>query len=71
MANEIDQLMEEDPLELAKDEAKIAKVVAYHRNLRALREKGIKPAKADGPKVAFTLDQIGLGTPKPDVKRRV
>lgn len=72
MANEIDILMDLDPLELSS--VNIEQIISYHRANRAKSESGIKPSKESGPKVS--LDSV-LGSlvkkapPVAQVKRRV
>ena len=58
MANEIDELMSMDPLEMAAKD--IDAIIAYHRKNRANAEAGIKPKKEAGPKVSLTslMDKI-------------
>lgn len=59
MANELDELMSLDPLEMSSRD--IDAIIAYHRKARANAEAGIKPVKESGPKVSLTgsfLDRI-------------
>lgn len=65
MANEIDELMSLDPLEMAKGD-NLDKIIAYHRKNRANAEAGIKPVKEKGPKVSIaevTANLTGKITP--------
>lgn len=48
MPNEIDELMDLDPLSMTPTD--IDKIIAYHRQNRANAEAGIKPKKETGPK---------------------
>lgn len=74
MANEVDELMSLDPLEMtAKD---IDQIILYHRNNRANHEAGIKPKKEAGPKVSLdtvmaSLKPKSVVAPAQTVKRRV
>lgn len=67
--NDIDFLMSLDPLELSKQDTDI--IIAYHRNQRALREKGIKPKKDKGPSTTIDLTALGLKPAAPKINRRV
>lgn len=72
MPNEIDELMDLDPLEMTP--ANIDSIIAYHRKNRANAEAGIKPKKEAGPKQKIDLLALGLIKEKPPaepVKRRV
>lgn len=71
MANEIDILMDLDPLELAQVEGGIDGIVAIMRRHRALAEQGIKPKKEAGPKLKIDLVMLGLKAPEEEIKRRV
>lgn len=72
MANELDELMDLDPLELsAKD---LDSIIAYHRQKRADRADGIKPKRESGPKVGLgDLVKGMIKEPKVEVtvKRRI
>lgn len=72
MANEIDELMNLDPLSMtAKD---IDGIIAYHRRNRANAEAGIKPKKETGPKVSLDSVLANLIPAKPaaaPMKRRI
>lgn len=72
MANEIDLIMDMDPLELAAAPPEIFdKLIAYHRKGRQNAELGIKPKK--GEKGTVEVDMVKLGilkAPEP-LKRRV
>lgn len=48
MANELDELMTRDPLELSAQD--IDGIIAYMRKQRANYESGVKPKKDKGPK---------------------
>lgn len=67
--NDIDLLMSLDPLELSKQDLEC--IIAYHRNQRALREKGVKPTKDKGPKSTLDLVALGLKPAAPKINRRV
>jgi hypothetical protein len=67
--NDIDSLMSLDPLELSKQD--IDHIILYHRNQRALREKGVKPKKDKGPTQALDLVALGLKPAAPKINRRV
>lgn len=71
MANEIDELMDLDPLSLSSQN--IDDIIAYHRNRRADLEAGHKPKKEIGPKIKLDLERLGLKKPSTvePVKRRV
>lgn len=45
MTNEINRIMDEDPLNLSAQD--IDQIIAYHRRLRSDFEAGIKPKKAE------------------------
>jgi len=63
MANEIDELMSLDPLEMTPEN--IDSIIAYHRKNRALSESGVKPKKETGPKTKVDLEALGLIKAKP------
>ena len=70
--NDIDLLMSLDPLEMTKLD--IDKIIAYHRNQRALRESGVRTSRAKkdtGPKTSINLEKLGLKIAAPVIKRRV
>ena len=67
--NDIDLLMSLDPLEYSSTDIDI--IIAYHRNQRALREKGVKPKKDKGPKQLLDLEALGLKVAAPKINRRV
>lgn len=77
MANELDELMDLDPISLTTEN--LDAIIAYHRKARANAEAGIKPAKEKGPKVDLSGVLSGLlgakaPAPKPatgGLKRRV
>lgn len=66
MANDIDELMDLDPVELTKNPAAIDAIIAYHRNQRAKAAEGNKPRKAANP---IDLKALGLVKPKGIVRR--
>lgn len=65
--NEINRLINLDPLDLIKDDAAIAKIVAYQRRMRALYDSGEKPEKQQlsNIKGSALLDKLKLS---PNVK---
>lgn len=67
MANEIDTLMDLDPLELTS--TNIDQIIAYHRKNRAMIASGAKPKRESGPKVDISAALQGLlaQEPKPVV----
>lgn len=74
MANELDELMDKDPLQLSKQD--LDAIIAYQRKARANYESGVKPKKGSGE--AVKLDSIVAGllgqaapAPAATVKRRV
>lgn len=67
--NDIDLLMSIDPLELSQQD--ISAIIIYHRNQRALREKGIKPKKDKGPTSTIDLVSLGLKPATPKINRRI
>lgn len=76
MSNEIDTLMDLDPLELST--VNVDQVIAYHRQRRAEREagKGKRATKDSGPKLQLTglIEGMVKAAPKPAgviVKRRI
>lgn len=73
MSNEIDILMDEDPLGLTKP--KIDAIIAYHREYRAKRAEGGPRAKRDtGPKLGLgdlVKGMVGTKPQAPVVKRRL
>lgn len=71
MANELDELMDLDPLELSSRPGGIDAVIAYHRQRRADAEAGIKPKREQGPTKKIDLLALGLKKPSEPMKRRV
>ena len=69
--NNIDALMDEDPLNLTP--ANIDAIIAFIREDRARLEGGGKATKETGPKVVVSLADLGLIKPKVAVqlKRRI
>lgn len=65
MANEIDRLMDLDPLELSAQD--LDDIIAYQRKARASFEAGVKPKKGSGEKISADdlLSKLGMGKPKP------
>jgi hypothetical protein len=66
MPNEIDEIMNTDPLQLSK--ADRSKLIEYHRVYRDKIERGVKPKKVleAGPRL-----EIKPILPRPTFKRRV
>ena len=58
MPNEVDLLMDLDPLELSAQN--IDSIITYHRKMRQNHEAGVKPKKESGPKQKIDLAEIGL-----------
>lgn len=71
MANELDILMDLDPLTLASTEGGIEAIVAILRQKRAQSEAGIKPVKEKGPKVTIDLEALGIKKPTVPIGRRI
>lgn len=76
MSNELDALMDIDPLELSDQD--LDKIIAYQRKARANREAGIKPKKESGPKIDLATLMSTRGVeletetkPKPTGVRRI
>lgn len=72
--NELDILMNLDPLELTRDSPELEALIRVYRQQRANAEAGIKPKKEAGPKVSLTgiLDgMIKKTAPVGEIKRRV
>lgn len=69
--NDIDWLMGLDPLSLATDGPEMVAIIIYHRNQRALREKGVKPKKDKGPANTIDLTALGLKPAAPKINRRI
>lgn len=73
--NELDELMNLDPLELTRDSPELEAIIKVYRNQRANAEAGIKPKKEAGPKLNLDAVMQGLkakiATPVVEVKRRV
>lgn len=70
MANEIDELMDKDPLELSAQD--LDAIIAYQRKQKANFDAGIKPTKggSDGP-VKIDLVALGLAKAPEVIKRRI
>lgn len=72
MNNDIDLLMDTDPLDLTSDDPRLEAIIAYHRQARANAEAGIKPKKEGSTtKTKIDLEALGLLAKKPPVVRRV
>lgn len=74
MSNELDMLMNLDPLELTRDSPELEAIIQIYRQQRANAAAGIKPKKDTGPKVDMgsILDRIKTRSgvdeaPKPKV----
>lgn len=67
MPNDLDELMDLDPVELTKNPAAVDAIIAYHRNARAKAAEGLKPKKPANP---IDLNKLGLVKPKPGIGRR-
>jgi hypothetical protein len=68
MANDIDELMDLDPVALTKNPAAVDAIIAYHRNNRAIVEGGAKPKK-EAHKI--DLKALGLVKKTEPIKRRI
>ena len=68
MSNNIDALMDLDPLLMTPDD--ITGIIEYHRRNRANFEAGVKPKKETGPKQEINLVQLGLVAKVESIKRR-
>lgn len=66
--NEIDLLMELDPLELS--EQNLSDIIAYHRKRRADFEAGVRPKKEKGQSLDNVLQALQAAVPKAKVDRR-
>jgi len=71
MADEIDFLMDLDPLALAGTDGGIDAIVQHMRNRRAMAEAGVKVKKETGPALKLDLSALGLKKPTEPIKRRV
>lgn len=73
-ANNIDTLMDLDPLQLTVDGPELDAIIAYHRKARANAAGGVKAKRESGPKVDIS-EALGnlIGAPAaqvPTVRRR-
>jgi hypothetical protein len=66
VANEIDELMQRDPLELSSQD--IDAIIAYQRKARAAHDSGVKPKR--GSSVPLDLTALGLVKKEPAIRRR-
>ena len=71
MANEIDIVMDLDPLALAKTDGGLNAVIAVLRNRRAQAESGIKLKRDTGPAPKLDLAILGLTKPITPMKRKI
>lgn len=74
LQNEVNLLMERDPLDLAKDPEAVDKLILFYRRERAKMKEGIKPLKARKAESGVKLDLVALGFKTPPtigIKRRV
>lgn len=69
MTNELDKLMDLDPLELSSQA--IDKLIDYQRKARANFEAGVKPKKGGGETVKLDLVKMGLIKEPEPIKRRM
>lgn len=73
--NELDMLMNLDPLELTRDSPELEAIIKVYRNQRANAEAGIKPKKEAGPKLNLdaVMEKLKATVVKPvnEIKRRV
>lgn len=80
LPSDLDHLMSLNPLDLTPEdrETYLTTVIAYHRNIRAAKEKGVKVPRAKrgeaaaAPKIKLTLGDLGLSAvPKVKIDRRM
>lgn len=73
MPNELDELMNLDPMELTRDSPELEALIKVYRNQRANAAVGIKPKKESGPKVSISgiLDGLIPKSVGTEIKRRV
>ena len=75
MSNDLDTLMNEDPMGLTLNDPKLDALIAHYRKQRANVEAGIKPKKERGPTVSLDSVLANLTkkpiTPQNTIKRRV
>lgn len=64
--NEIDELMDLDPIELSRTPQAIDKIIQHYRNQRAKAAEGLKPKKEIKK---IDLASLGLSRPKPTLRR--
>jgi len=71
MSNELDELMDRDPLELTRED--IDKIIAHHRKNRGLVEAGKRPSKERGPAPSLdgVLKNLTAGLPKAGIARKI
>jgi hypothetical protein len=67
--NDLDALMNADPVALLKDREGLKKIIAYYRSMRGEYEEGSKPQKTAGPKI--DLKQLGLKKGPAPMRRRI
>lgn len=73
VGNEVDYIMNLDPLELTQQPEAVDKAILYLRRMRAQFELGVKPKKEQGPApdLSNVLSALVPAAPeKPAVKRR-
>lgn len=63
MSNELDRVMDLDPLSLSEQD--LEKIVAYERKMQGDFEAGIKPKKSGSEKGPIDLAALGLLKAKP------
>lgn len=71
MSNEIDLLMDMDPLELSAQN--IDAIIAYQRKAKANFDAGIKPKKGGEDKISASdlLNKLGMVPKAPVIRRRI
>ena len=73
MSNEIDRLMDLDPLELSAQD--IDAIIAFERKMRVSFESGVKPKKGSSgaPKIEASalLEKLGMVAEPEKIKRRI
>lgn len=70
MANELDRLMDLDPLELSSQD--LDAIISYYRKSRQNYELGVKPKKAGSEENKASLDSLikGMAPAAPKIERR-
>ena len=71
MSNELDLLMDRDPLLLSAQD--IDQIIAYQRKARAAFESGVKPKRETGPKQSLSavMEALVPEIAPPTIRRRI